>query len=194
MKLITYLTVFFVLTSCSDAVNQTKLRLESKRIEYLSDLIEKVGFLNLPISYDILKADFESKYTTKSNSIDTLFFESENVHVCGFLPDTSSYYCILYYQIGDLVYPKLLTIDKHGLIIDKKDLCLDVCGAPVEVDSSINRFEIDKDLNIKSYFYCHGKVQTNDENPKIVEVQEQEQGLGNISKKGKIKLIVNKIK
>jgi hypothetical protein len=192
MKSITCLTIFFILTSCNSATNLTKPGLESQRIAYLTDLIKKVGFLKLPISYDIEKADFESKYTTKENSIDTLFFKSANEIVCGFLPDTSRYYCILYYQIGDLDYPNLLTIDKRGAIIDRKGLCLNVCGPPVEVDSSINRFEIDKSLNIKSFFYCHGKVETNDSIPKQLEVSEKIDGTGNITKDGKIKLIERK--
>lgn len=194
MKLLIYVTVFFVLASCNNSANQPNHGKESKRISYLADLMKKTGFLKLPISCNILKADFKANYTTEGNSIDSLFFESGNIEVCGFLPDTSNYYGILYYQIGDLSYPKLMTIDKQGFVIDKKELCLDVCGPPVDVDSSINRFEIDKDLTIKLFYYCHGKVQTEDEKQLMVKVQEQKKGIGNITKKGKIKLTISTTK
>jgi hypothetical protein len=194
MKHFAYLTILFVISSCVENTNknsnsqkESELRNDSfNKIEYVKQLVKKVGLIELPYSFDILNDQIDSEYVIKSNSADTLFFEIGNVHISGILPDTLNFYCFLYITIGDLAYPKLLTIDKKGIIIDRKSLCLGVCGAPIDVDSSINRITIDKELKIKSYYYCKGTVETNDSIPKNIEINERIEGVGIISKNGKI--------
>ena len=182
--------------SCAQrSTNQDKRLVENEtglRKRYLKELIQKVGILELPFSHDILNDGIESKYVIRENSLDTLFFENGNVQICGVLPDTSSYYCFLYYAIGDIAYPRLLTIDKEGKEIDRQNISLGVCGAPIDVDTSINRFEIDKNMNIKSYYKCHGTVDTNDSITKTAVINELEEGTGMITRDGKIELQVKK--
>lgn len=184
--------LFFSLVFIGCQSNSTKEPDMVKRKEYILELIRKVGFIKLPFEHDILNPDFESKYYTNNTSLDTVFFGKTSAQISGFLPDTSNYFCVLLFQTGDLVYPYLLTIDKSGNAIDTADLCLNVCGAPVDIDSSVNRFEIDKDLRITSYYYCHGKVYINDSISKSVEINDKLEANGQIKGDGKIEFKVIK--
>src|SRR5688572_3134579 len=107
----TFLTLI-ILTSCGQQSNKQEL----SKAEHLRTLIKKIGFQKLPYTYDLSKSITNAKYSVDMNSMDTIFFDSGSFG--GVLPDTTNFYCILFYQAGDSMYPFLSTFDKKGNIID----------------------------------------------------------------------------
>jgi hypothetical protein len=159
------------------------------RAKYIRSLIKKVGIQELPYSFDLTKDQIQSKYDIDRNSIDTLFFDDWNGHVAGVLPDTSNFYCFLYYSVGDALYPNLVTIDKKGKIIDKANICIGNCaGLMIDIDSCIDKVTINKDLSINLLYRVRGSAETRDSIPKTVKVNNQIIGKGKILKNGKIEI------
>jgi hypothetical protein len=183
MKFIRIFIVSILLISCS----QTST--DNIRAKYISTLIKKVGIQELPYSFDLTKDQIISKHDINRNSIDTLFFDDWNGLVAGVLPDTSGYYCFLYYSVGDALYPNLVTIDKKGNIIDKANICIGNCaGLMIDIDSCIDKVTINKDLSIDLLYRVRGSVETQDSLHKTVKVNNQIKGKGKILEDGKIEI------
>lgn len=185
MKQITKLILILILTSCGNS-NKDKT---ATKVDYIKTLIKKVGFQELPYSHDLMKDKEEYKYNVDRNSMDTLFFDDLNGHIIGVLPDTSKYYCFLYFGVGDVLYPCLTTIDKKGNKIDNKSICIGQCaGVMIDYDTCIDRVTIEKDLTINMFYKLHGFVEREDNITKVDTICNQMIWTGRITKNGKIEV------
>ena len=119
--------------------------------------------------------------------MDTLFFDSGSLG--GVLPDTTSFYCILYYQVGDSLYPFLTTIDKDGNVIDNAPIGIGHCrGLLIDIESCVDQVTINRDLSIELFYKVVGSADTNDSIPKTVRICNQILGTGRVTKEGKIEI------
>lgn len=183
------LFIYFTLSCQTDNSDSTASDFKQdavNELDVVKSMIGRVGFLELPYSQNILSENIDSKWEIYPESMDTLVFGKGTIIVAGALPDTSTYYCFLYYLIGDLQYPHLITLDKQGNLIDDLNISLGICGLPVVADTSINEFTISKELQITSNFRCKGKVYTEDSMERTEDVDMQKEAIGQISKRGKI--------
>jgi hypothetical protein len=90
-------SIIFLLTlplhlSCQ---NQIKNSVPSKR-QQLIQIIKKAGFLKLPLSFEVLKNGLKDKYLVDHKGLDSLVFNRDIYRICGFLPDTSLYYAVVF--------------------------------------------------------------------------------------------------
>jgi hypothetical protein len=159
------------------------------RVEYIRTLIKKVGVIQLPYDYDMVKRDIHSKYSVDKNSMDTLFFDDFNGSIEGVLPDTSNYFGFIYYKVGDSLYPFLTTIDKKGKIIDRQSIGIGACGGlAIDVDSCVDKVSINEKLEIDMFYKMRGTADTNDSIPQTVKICNWISGKGKITKDGKIEI------
>jgi len=120
------------------------------KADHFKAFVEKVGYVNLPYSHDLDIDEEEYKYQIDVKSTDSLFFDNYENLIIGVLPDTSGFYAILYYIIGDDLYPALKTFDKNGEEIDKQIICYGNCaGCDYECDFCSEVTTITSDLKIK---------------------------------------------
>jgi len=185
MKYWTIITLIFT-TACGQKINNS----EARRLEQARALIKKIGFQQLPFSYDMAKLNLDSRHSVDRNSNDTLFFDDFNGTVGGVLPDTSDYFGFIYYKVGDSIYPFLVTVDKKGKIVDRQGIGIGNCNGllTVDVDSCLDRVTINKELQIALLYKLRGSVQTKDSIPKTVKLCNQIIGSGRITKNGKIEI------
>ncbi|MBI3220033.1 MAG: hypothetical protein HYZ44_11005 [Bacteroidetes bacterium] len=180
LKYLILLTVF-VLCACARKNENT----EEQRLAHVRALIKRVGFQQLPYTYDLAESNIEAKYTVDMNSMDTLFFDSGSFG--GVLPDTTKYFAFLYYQPGDSLYPFLTTIDKKGNLIDTKIIGIGACrGLLIDIDSCVDKVSINNDLEIELLYKMRGTTETNDSIPKIIAICNQIMGTGKITIDGRI--------
>jgi hypothetical protein len=157
------------------------------KVDYVRSLIKKVGFQNLPYSHDLIDDKIDSKYDINRNSLDTLYFNDLNSHIVGVLPDTTNFYCFLYFGVGDALYPCLTTIDKNGNKIDSKSICIGQCaGIMIQYDTCIDNVTIEKDMTINMYYRLHGFVNSKNDSNKIDTICNMMIWTGRIDKNGKI--------
>ncbi len=94
---------------------------------------------------------------------DTLFVPAD-AWASEYLPDTSNYYGIIYYGVGDYFYPYLKTFDKQGNVISDQALVdaggVDEClRASSEVVLNKEGFEI---TCVKVFPFCEGELSSCD--------------------------------
>src|SRR5215831_10824324 len=116
---------FIIIVGCEQKKNKAS---EANRIEYIRALVRQVGIQQLPFTYDLAKKNPDSRRQVDRSSMDTLFFDDLNGSVGGVLPDTLNYYGFIYYKVGDLLYPYLVTVDKKGDVIDRQLIGIGNCG------------------------------------------------------------------
>ena len=124
------------------------------KADCIRNFVRKVGFVKLPYSHNLNLDKEEYKYLIDYKSNDTLFFKSPNNQIIGVLPDTLNYFGILYYSVGDDLYPCLVTFNKNGEKIDDQKISNGLCaGCGCECDSCSDITTITKDLKINSHFF-----------------------------------------
>jgi len=168
------------------ACGQKDSNQEVDKVEHLKNLMHKIGFVKLPFTYDIARSKIESTYSVDHNSPDTLFFDSGQFQ--GVLPDTTNFYCILYYQSGDSLYPFLTTIDKSGNVIDTQNIGIGYCGGlPTGVDHCIDQVTIGEDMSLHLLYHATG-TRTDDSTHQTTKICNKILGTGAITGKGKIEI------
>lgn len=186
-----YILFFVIFTSSCDSGKLTKKNLQDIKINQIRQMINKTGFINFPLKFDAGNENsLKSRYSVDFSGNDSLIFNSDSREVIGFLPDTSKYYAMLYYSIGDILYPTIMTISKQGIEIDRQIICTAECAGQTAVDviSCYDSVKISKDLKIVSVSKMIGKVDSNDSIPKTLDVCNMIKINGFIDGNGKIKL------
>jgi hypothetical protein len=179
--------IFVCFFSCK-TVHKTEK--ESNIHEQIQYVIEKSGFIKLPLEFDAnIETDLKSTYSVNRNSNDTLLFENGIFDIIGFLPDTMNYYAFLYFSIGDMLTPTIRTMDKNWRKIDEKFISIGACAGYVELDvtSCYDSVCIYKDLKIKSVSKVVGTVEIDeDSTSQILDICNMRVLEGFIDKYGKI--------
>jgi hypothetical protein len=139
-----------LLLSC---VNTTKPR-ELTKADFIRTFVKKAGYIDLPYAHNLTTDNETYKYSIDSKSLDSLFFDNSINQIIGVIPDTTTYFAILYYDPGDDLYPSLRTFNKSGEIIDSKKICLGYsAGCGCECDSCSDLTTIGEDLKIEMSYY-----------------------------------------
>jgi hypothetical protein len=176
------LGTLFLLTTCG----QKETRKEIDKVGHLKNLMKKIGFIKLPFTYDVASSKIDSKYSMDHNSMDTLFFDSGQFQ--GVLPDTTNFYCILFYQTGDSLYPFLTTIDKSGNVIDTQNIGIGYCrGLLSDIDHCIDQVTIKEDMGLDLLFKATGTTE-NDSTHQTIKICDTIVGTGKVNEKGKIEI------
>lgn len=150
MKNILLLSFAGILFSCGSATKQR----EFTKAHYIRAFVEKVGYIDMPYSHNLNLDKEDYRYLIDYKSLDTLFFDVCDNQIIGVLSDTSNYFAVLYYRIGDDLYPSLMTFNKSGERIDDKKICYGFCaGCDCECDSCADVTTISKDLKINMTYY-----------------------------------------
>jgi len=182
--------LFFIgLISCNSS-KQTVKEPQEIKLEQIRNVIQKTGFVILPLIFDAnIDGTLKSDYKVDFKSNDSLIFESDIWSIVGFLPDTTDYFAFLFYTVGDMLYPTIMTIDKKGNKIDRQIICAAGCAGHtvLEVSSCYDSVWISKDLKIKSISKVIGTVITEDSIPQTLNICNMRQLTGFIDKNGKIK-------
>lgn len=161
------------------------------KVGHLKNLMAKIGFVELPFTYDIAASKIDSKYSMDHNSMDTLFFDSGQFQ--GVLPDTSNFYCVLYYQTGDSLYPFLTTIDKKGNVIDTQNIGIGYCnGLLIDIDQCVDQVTIKEDMRLDLLYKATGTAE-NDSTRQTIKICNTIVGTGKINEKGKIEITKTEI-
>jgi hypothetical protein len=165
---------------------EQRKRQKFEKTTHLKNLISKIGFIKLPLTYDIAGSKIGSTYSINGNSMDTLFFRSGQLG--GVLPDTANFYCILHYQVGDSIYPFLTTIDKSANVIDKQNIGIGYCGGlMIDVDECTDQVTIHEDMSLDLLYKATGTVD-DDSTQQTVRICNEIVGKGKISELGKIEI------
>jgi hypothetical protein len=177
------LGILFLLTACG----QRETKKEIDKVGHIKNLIKTIGFLELPFTYDIAESAVNPKYSMDHNSMDTLFFDSGQFE--GALPDTTNFYCILYYQSGDSLYPFLTTIDKNGNVIDTQNIGIGYCGGMLtEIEQCIDQVTISENMDLDLLYKAIGTAE-DDSAHQAVKICNTIVGAGKIHENGKISII-----
>jgi len=189
-RLITFLFVLFI--ACQPRETQkeptTVPVVIIDKATYIKNLIDSIGFVQLPFKYDVYKSIAETSFSADQRTVDLLDFEYGPIQ--GVLPDTSRQYVFLHYIIGDSLYPVLTTFDKHGNKIDRQGIGVGNCngGGPIaRQDECTDVVTIHRDLTIEALYRFKGLVQPVDSLPAIY-VCQQMVITGRITDNGRIEL------
>ena len=176
------LGTLILLTTCG----QRETKKVTDKVGHLKNLMTKIGFIKLPFTYDIAASKIDSKHFMDHNSMDTLFFDSGQFQ--GVLPDTTNFYCFLYYQPGDSLYPFLTTVDKSGNVIDTQNIGFGYCnGLLIDIDRCIDQVTIEKDMGLDLLYIATGTAE-NDSTKQTIKICNKIVGTGKINEKGKIEI------
>ena len=139
------------------------------KADHFKAFIEKVGYINLPYSHDLNLDEENYNYQIDEKSTDSLFFDNYENLIIGVLPNTSDFYAILYFAIGDDLYPALKTFNKNGEKIDDQKICYGYCaGCDCDCDSCADITTIDADFKI-TMNYAIKATECDDDGNKIPE-------------------------
>jgi hypothetical protein len=151
--------------------NLKKLEENQLRLQELSILFKKVGFLELPYnalypSQVIGKHKLTHQQNEKLISQDFNYHESE---VYGFIPDTTNYYAILFTRLGhETLIPCIISYSKSGELIENKTITEENSWLfPGTIISCEEYTTIEKDLTLKYYYkmiYDYESYDKNNEN------------------------------
>ena len=181
---LTLILASFCLFSCKNSKQTAKY----EQIQYV---IQKSGFIKLPLEFDANIDVLKSNYSISRTSNDTLLFWEDGIYnIIGFLPDTANYYAFLHLTVGDMLYPTIVTMDKNWQKIDEKIICAAGCTGLVQVDV-INCYDsvwIYKDLKIKSISKVIGTVENEDSTSQVLNICNMITLDGLIDKNGKINI------
>ncbi len=150
MKKLLIIIITGLILGCTSSIKERVIT----KADFIRILAKKIGFINLPYSHNLNLDKEDYKYLIDSKSIDTLFFDNYDNQIIGVIPDTSKFFAILYYGIGDDLYPSIRTFSKNGDKIDSKMICYGFCGGcGCECDSCSDVTTIGNDLKIKLTHY-----------------------------------------
>ncbi len=154
----------------------------NNRATYIRELAKRVSTQKLPFKYDMANDNPDLRHKISKNSLDTLYFHDLNGSVGGVLPDTSTYFGFIFYEVGDSFYPFLLTVDNEGRIIDRQSIGIaHFGGIAIDVESCVDMVSIGEDLQIDMLYTLYGTSETNDSIPKTIEVCNKISGNGSIT-------------
>jgi hypothetical protein len=153
---ISLLLSLLLITSCDDSKKQNDnqiLKVETTQITSFRKYLKKLQIIQLPFYYKGWtddKIDVGNLYTLDKNSNDTLFFDinDENIKCYGVLSDTSNYFSIVYFKIGDAPVPILAIYSKVGKLLDKQELLCYGCGSDCGLEYCSYTAQITKTLDI----------------------------------------------
>ncbi len=173
--------VFLLFVNSGHSENQG----ESDKIGQLKNLLKKIGLQQLPFRYDLTKSSNNGVHYVDLTSRDRQFVTSGIFG--GVLPDTTKFYCILYYQPGDSLYPFLTTIDKKGNVIDDKMIGVGYCGglASLDVITCVDQVTINSDLSFDLFYKVTGTAEI-DSTKKVIPICNSITGSGRIDETGRI--------
>jgi len=186
-KLITILIIILI----SSCVSRKEKNTQEIKIEYIQELVNKIGFIELPLVFDANNENaLKSIHFINMKGKDSLLFDNTVERIIGFLPDTSKYYAIMFYEVGDMLYPSIMTIDKTGNKIGREIICAAGCAghAVVEISSCYDSVWIQKNLKIKSISKVIGIVETEDSIPQTIKICNKTIVEGLINENGLIKI------
>ena len=152
------LTFLFLFQAC--ALNQNIKTLPNKK-QQLIQLINKIGFLKLPLSFEVLPNGLNVKYVVDPKGADSIFISQGIFRICGFLPDTSYYYSVVFnYPCSAYPCPHIMTLDKNGnkISIEKIDADPGCVDTPIESTSCYDSVWIGPDNRIRSISKVIGKI------------------------------------
>ena len=126
-----------LLSSCRDNKNETEtqvVQLDKKQTTPFNEFLRKFQITQLPFYYKGWideNIDISKLATLDQKSNDTLFFNinDENIKCYGILADTTNFYSLIYFKIGDAPVPILATYSKIGQLLDRQDLLCNGCGS-----------------------------------------------------------------
>ena len=190
-------TIICATLFCScNSNNLTNKESQNIKVNQIRNLISNIGFVNLPIEID---ANIENSligiYNVNFNGPDSLVFDKDIYSVIGFLPDTTDYYAFLFHTVGDMLYPTIMTISKEGNKIDRQIICFKGCvgHAALDIISCYDSIWIYKDLRIMSISKVVGTIETDEANPKLLNICNEINKTGQINKNGQIIIKENDI-
>lgn len=176
--------------SCGQQKSGQENNRQISKIEYLRTLIRKIGVQELPYTYDLAISNPNAKYAVDYNSMDTLFFDSGSFG--GVLPDTTNFYCIIYYQAGDSLYPFLKTFDKSGNAIDNENIGLGHCrGLLIDIEKCVDQVTINDKLEIDLFYKVTGVAE--DTTGQTFKICNKATGTGKILADGQIEIVKGSI-
>lgn len=156
---------------------------ETNRGRQLRHLIKRIGVQELSYQYDLVKGPGQGVYQSDPGSTDTLFFYGDLI--AGVLPDTSEYFGIIHYQVGDMLYPFVSTFEKSGNLIARKRIGVGACGGlTIDIDTCVDQVTINKNLEIESVYKVIGIAE--DSTGQEIRICNQIKGKGKITSKGRI--------
>ncbi|GAO44724.1 hypothetical protein FPE01S_03_07630 [Flavihumibacter petaseus NBRC 106054] len=94
--------------------------------------------------------DISKLATLDQHSGDTAFYDisDENIKCYGILSDTTNFYSLIYFRIGDAPVPVLATYSKKGKMLDNQDLLCYGCGSDFGLEYCSYTAQIKKTLDI----------------------------------------------
>jgi len=181
--LLIILTLFF---SC-------KTDKPKNKYEQIQHVIEKSGFIKLPLVFDAnIEGILKTNYSVNYAGDDTLLFKDNGIfELVGFLPDTTNYYAFIYFTIGDMLYPTIVTMDKNWQKIDEKIICTWGCltSPLVNVISCYDSVWIYEDLRIRSVSRVVGAIEIEEDSTlEVLDICSMKILDGFIDKTGKINI------
>lgn len=181
MKALLLILTIGLLTSCQSSADKKPDKSDLIRV-----LVKKAGLIETPWTHDLL-ADKESySYLLDIESSDSVFYGDIEGQIIGVLPDTNDYYAILFYGVGDDLYPGITTFDKSGNKIDNSTICICNCAGIVEdFDTCIDKVTINKSLQFEMYFKLVTTVESEDSIGLMIDVCNERRLVGYIDKSGK---------
>lgn len=177
----------FLIACDSHGLNDKKAH--DIKIEHFKTVIERSGFIKLPLIFDAnIGNSLKINYNVDLKGKDSLIFDSGIRNIIGFLPDTTEYYAFLFYTVGDMLYPTIMTFDKKVNRIDRQIINAAGCAghAALDIISCYDSVWINSQLKIKSVSRVIGTVETEDSIPKILNICNVRKVDGLIKKSGKI--------
>jgi hypothetical protein len=186
--------LIILISICFQSCNTSKQKKEQSldvRVEQLQMVIQKSGFIKLPLVFDAnIDNSLKSTYNVDFKCNDSLIFDSDIYSIVGFLPDTTMYYAFLFHTVGDMLYPTIMTLDKKGNKIDRQIINAMGCAghAAIDVKNCYDSVWIYSDLKIKSISKVIGTVDIEDSIPQTLDICNMNIFEGLIEVNGKIKI------
>jgi hypothetical protein len=158
MRLIStyFILAIFLLTSCDNNKKENEnriLNVETSQTKPFREYLKKLQVRQLPFYYKgWTEASFDAGtlYTLNQQSIDSLFFDikDDNIKCYGILSDTTNFFGLIYFRIGDAPVPILATYSKSGQLLDKQDLLCNGCGSDCDLEYCSYAAHVKKNLDI----------------------------------------------
>jgi hypothetical protein len=154
------------------------------------------GFINLPLQFDANSESlYERKYNVDIKGNDTLVFDRDIYSIVGFFPDTNNYFSFLFYTVGDMLYPTIMTINKQGDKVSRQIINATGCSGHsiIDVTSCYDSVWVGRELGIKSLSRVVGTLETDDSIPKLLNICNIIKVEGYVKRNGKIILKTSEI-
>ncbi len=90
--------------------------------------IRKFKVLSLPLKLDYDEINGPNNNFPNLETEDTIFINQLPKLIYGLLPDTSNFYAVIVFGVGDALVPMLVTFDKNGKKINEESLNIELCA------------------------------------------------------------------